>query len=57
MKFIWRKYLRKPLALLMAAVLTFSAMPLQALSIGTVAQLAEEDNLISCGSFDADLSG
>ncbi len=57
MKHTWDCFLRKPVAVLLAAVLTFSAFPLQALSIGGAEQSAEESNLIACGGFEEDLTG
>jgi len=58
MKHTWRCFLRRPLAVLLAAVLTFSSVPLQALSIGAVsAQKLPDGNLLAEGSFDKDLSG
>ena len=54
MKYQWRKFLHKPMAMLLAAVMILSFMPLQALSFG---QNTQEDNLIASGSFDEDLTG
>ena len=54
MKYQWRKFLHKPMAMLLAAVMILSFMPLQALSFG---QNTQEENLIASGSFDEDLTG
>ena len=52
MKYSWRRFLQKPLAMLLAAVLTFSFVPLHLLQIDAAVESSAENSTVSDSSPD-----